>query len=239
METTQIIFDMEFTELSKKAEIISLACTAENGRWFIGEFSDYNSAVNPFVKENVIPQLFCSKLKAGDKHPDNGLISITPFDVNAGNHFEEQKDQRPKFCYAYGTKDFIRQHLIDYLKSARKDPDEIVEFVTDVGQFDIVLMTDLLSGGKTSFEMPDYISPAYHDINYDIARYYEESTGRSFPDHEAFNVSRAELYKELSPDWPLWKEWNGNAHDAMWDALISANIYHNLVHKRRSNGKQV
>lgn len=225
MKVSKVFFDMEFTELSKNADIISLACISEQGTFFIGEFSDYNPYVNPFVMENVIPQLFVSKIKAGE-NPTNGILSISPFDIGRGSGYCEERS--PSLRYAYGTRDFIQEQLTQYLEDIKHNylgKNGIIEFVTDVGQYDMILMTDLLSGGKTSFEVPEFISPAYHDINQDITRYVQNNFSRRFTDADSFNIGRAELLKYLEPSWGLWRYWNKNTHDAVWDASISKRIY--------------
>ena len=54
----RLYFDTEFTELSKKGELISLAFISENGEIFYAEFDDfYIENCNEWVIENVISNL--------------------------------------------------------------------------------------------------------------------------------------------------------------------------------------
>lgn len=55
----KMFFDTEFTELTQKAKLLSLALVAESGASFYAEFSDYDvSKANDWVKENVLSKFF-------------------------------------------------------------------------------------------------------------------------------------------------------------------------------------
>ena len=54
----RLYFDTEFTELSKKGELISLAFISENDEIFYAEFDDFSiETCNEWVMENVISKL--------------------------------------------------------------------------------------------------------------------------------------------------------------------------------------
>lgn len=58
MKKIRLYFDTEFTELSKKGELISLALVSENNEIFYAEFDDYPiKTCNEWVIQNVIPNL--------------------------------------------------------------------------------------------------------------------------------------------------------------------------------------
>jgi len=58
MKEKRLFFDTEFTELSVKGELISLAFLSDNDQVFYAEFNDYSlENCSGWVKENVIPKL--------------------------------------------------------------------------------------------------------------------------------------------------------------------------------------
>jgi hypothetical protein len=58
MKKIRLYFDTEFTELSKKGELISLALVSENDEIFYAEFDDFTTKTcNEWVIKNVIPNL--------------------------------------------------------------------------------------------------------------------------------------------------------------------------------------
>lgn len=60
----RLYFDTEFTELSKKGELISLAFISENGEIFYTEFDDfYIENCNEWVIENVISNLLYKDMR--------------------------------------------------------------------------------------------------------------------------------------------------------------------------------
>ena len=85
-----------------------------------------------------------------------------------------------------------------------------VELVSDVCHYDMVLLIDLFG---TAFDLPKYINPACHDINQDIARYYEIS------ETEAFDFSREELLQNNA----IVIE--GDKHNSLYDAKVIKTIY--------------
>jgi len=56
---TNLFLDTEFTALTQKAKLISIAIVAETGEEFYAEFTDYKKEeLSDFVRQNVIPELF-------------------------------------------------------------------------------------------------------------------------------------------------------------------------------------
>ena len=82
--------------------------------------------------------------------------------------------------------------------------------VSDVCHYDMVLFIDLFG---TAFDLPRCINPACHDINQDIARYYE------FSEKEAFDFSREELLQNNAITI------KGDKHNSMYDAKVIKKIY--------------
>ena len=89
-----------------------------------------------------------------------------------------------------------------------------IEFISDVCHYDFVLLIDLIC--RDAISMPKNISPICHDINYDIASWFNIS------DEEAFNKNREDIleYFNIMID--------GSKHNAIYDAKVIAAIYNKL-----------
>lgn len=181
----KIFFDTEFTGLHKNTTLISIGMIDENKRSFYAEFTDYDeSQCNDWIKENVI-----NHLRRKGTH----------------NLYMEAYDRINKETSIVGTKNQIKEKLEDWLSIY----DE-VELVSDVCHYDMVLFIDLFG---TAFDLPRCINPACHDINQDIARYYE------FSEKEAFDFSREELLQNNAITI------EGDKHNSMYDAKVIKKIY--------------
>ena len=182
----KIFFFFFFTGLHKNTTLISIGLIDENERNFYAEFTDYDkSQCDDWIKEHVIDNLL---YKHFDKEGDPNTISIF------GNKY-----------YAKGDKRYIKNQLIEWLSEY-----DSVELVSDVCHYDMVLLIDLFG---TAFDLPQNINPACHDINQDIARYYEIS------EKEAFDFSREEILQNnvIVID--------GDKHNSLYDAKVIKTIY--------------
>ena len=182
----KIFFDTEFTGLHKNTTLISIGLVDENGRSFYAEFIDYDeSQVDDWIKENVIDNLMSN----------NFDIKGEP---NTTSIFGDQ-------TLSKGTKKYIKDQLEEWLL-----PYDKVELVSDVCHYDMVLFIDIFG---TAWDLPRCINPACHDINQDIAQYYEIS------ETEAFDYSREEL---LQNNAIIIK---GDKHNSLYDARVIKEIY--------------
>lgn len=86
----------------------------------------------------------------------------------------------PDIVKVEGTKDMVAKQLEEWLRSFNED----IQLVSDVCHYDMTLFIDLFGG---AFDLPKYISPVCHDINQEIAHFYDIS------DKEAFDKSREEI----------------------------------------------
>lgn len=192
----KIFFDTEFTGLHKNTTLISIGLIDENGRTFYAEFNDYDkSQCDDWIKENVIKHLKFKEYSA----------YLPGLDFNYKSNVEVKSNKLTIQTY-------LEQWLIPY--------DE-VELVSDVCHYDMVLFIDIWGG---AFDIPRCINPACHDINQDIARYYEIS------ETEAFDLSREgiiESYNEnIKEHWPnKIIKIEGNKHNSLCDALAIKEIY--------------
>lgn len=112
----------------------------------------------------------------------------------------------------HGIKNIILYALKDWIQQF----DEI-QFVSDVCHYDFVLLIDLLTNGGTALDLPENISAVCHDINQDIAAYFEVS------DREAFDMNREEILDRLKGYHVV-----GEKHNSMCDAEIIKEIYEEI-----------
>lgn len=184
----KLYFDTEFTGLTKDAELISIGIIDEDGRSFYAEFSDFHvNKCSDWVKQNVIAKLYNSEDK--DKKYE-WILGVADTQV-------------------YGTKKEIKEELEEWLSAY-----DTVEFVSDVCHYDFVLLIDLFG---SAFDLPKNICAACHDINQDIAKYYNIS------ETKAFDVCREDMVRDIIKS-------SADKHNALWDARVIAKIYE-LVNK--------
>lgn len=183
--TMNIYFDTEFTGLHKDTTLISIGLVDEEDRLFYAEFTDYNKdQVDDWIRKNVI-----NNLQLPDESPS------TVFTHNSNNEWFIRSD-----------KSTISSALNTWLL-----PYENITFVSDVCNYDSVLLTDLITNGGTASDMPKKISPVVYDINYDIAKYYK------VPITEAFDMSREDIIANFHI--------SGIKHNALYDAKVIKTIY--------------
>lgn len=183
----KIFFDTEFTQLKKDTDLISIGLIAENGKTFYAECIDYN------------------KDKINDWLKENVINNLSKNLVDLKTFAE---------CTMCDSKSSISKYLLVWLSQFNFDK---IEFVSDVCHYDFVLLIDLITDGGTAFDMPNNIAPICHDINYDIAKFFD------IYEEDAFNKSREGIldYLKVCID--------GRKHNAMYDAIVIANIYRRIT----------
>lgn len=193
----KIFFDTEFTGLHKNTTLISIGLIDENGRTFYAEFSDYDdSQCDKWIKENVIKHLKFNEY--GTKLPG----------LNFG-----YKDNVEVKSNKLTIQTYLEQWLMPY--------DEI-ELVSDCCHYDMVLFIDIFGG---AFDIPANINPACHDINQDIANYFDISETQAF-DKSRENI--IEVYNARIQEWfPKSKPIiiDGDKHNSLYDAKVIKQIY--------------
>lgn len=182
----KIFFDEEFTGLIRTTTPISLGMISEDGKTFYAEFNDYNTfQVDDWIRANVI-----EKLKFNNKLGFYCNNDINKFEV-------------------FGNIMAIRYQLLNWLKQFK---DKNIQFYADVCHYDFVLLIDILAG--SALELPSNISASCHDINQDIANYYNIS------DKDAFDKSREEIISDIKlPE---------NKHNSLYDAIVAKEIYNKI-----------
>ena len=129
---TQIFYDAEFTGLHQSTTLISIALSADDGREFYAEFSDFNhEQCDDWIKENVL------SLTQWINKPDT-------------QPFVEKTDD---LSLCFGDSEFIKEALLVWLS----DYDSI-EIWADCLAWDWVLFCELFGGAlslpKQIFYMP-------------------------------------------------------------------------------------
>lgn len=208
-------FDCEFTGLHKDTTLISLGCVSEGNHMFYAEFCDFNK----------------NHVKGNSWFEDH--VFANTMRVDSSGRFTEKKPRLEMSvkgnrgsAVCFGDREVVRQHFLDWLQI--ESGTSLVEFVSDVCHYDMMLMIDLLSNGKTAFDIPNWISPACYDINQDIAWKYAISN------QEAFNMNREQIARDLVPDIydsNLFPE--EMKHNALWDAELIQAIYRS-IHPQRN-----
>lgn len=198
----KIFFDTEFTGLHKDTTLISIGLIDKYGRTFYGEFSDYDeSKCDNWIRENVIKHLKWSK-----EGPVEDFVNI--YD----NAWE-----------AFGSKEYIKIVLTEWLSKYNN-----VELVSDCCHYDMVLFIDIFGD---AWSIPDVVNPACHDINQDIAKYFDIS------EREAFDLSREKIIEKVNIDnqdttnhFDISEREKiinieGDKHNALYDAKVIKEIY--------------
>ena len=169
---------------------------------FYGEFSDYDeSKCDNWIRENVIKHLKWSK-----EGPVEDFVNI--YD----NTWE-----------AFGSKEYIKIVLTEWLSKYNN-----VELVSDCCHYDMVLFIDIFGD---AWSIPDVVNPACHDINQDIAKYFDIS------EREAFDLSREKIIEKVNIDnQDIANHFDiserekiinieGDKHNALYDAKVIKEIY--------------
>jgi hypothetical protein len=185
----KLFMDLEFTGLTRTTTPISLGIVSEDNKTFYAEFSDYNAFLcDNWIKENVI-----ANLEFKDK--------VGMYTSNDRSNYK-----------VYGTKYFIRRHLMYWLEQFG---DSKLQFYADVCHYDFVLLIDIMA--ESALSLPLNISASCHDINQDIAKYY------NITDKEAFDKNREALLVDNDMSLP-----KGKQHNSLYDAILAKNIYEKI-----------
>ena len=180
----KVWFDTEFTGLHKNTTLISIGLVNEYDETFYAEFTDYDeSQCDDWIKENVLNNLQFKNMTS-DRWAETFMV-------------DEDRHTRVRV-----NKDFVRYNLELWLS---RYPDEI-QLICDVSHYDMVLFIDIWGG---AFDIPDNVCASCHDINQDIARFYDITESR------AFDISREEITKDSK------YEVDGTKHNSLYQQPLS------------------
>ena len=131
--------------------------------------------------------------------------------TNVIDTMQINQDDYKNLTIKTGNRSEISRELKTWLNSFGDDK---IQFISDVSHYDFVLLIDLLSDGKSAFDISENISPYCHDVNQDIANYLNIS------DLEAFDMNREYFIINHEKDLP-----KGDKHNSLYDALVIKQIY--------------
>lgn len=221
MEKHILIFDTEFTKLSKDGKLLSIGiCDTLTSKTFYAECTDnieeyINSEEyknNEFMKNNVIPNLISQLPNNEISLKDNDATIILDSFI------------------------FVSDALLKWLYDLHNKLNIPILFAADVNHYDFVHLIDLLTKGGTAFDIPKYVLPWCIDYNIELNNYIEllevqaKNKGKNLID--AFDISREKLYQKIYNGKPNWVEkkirlvFGGTfdidtlKHNALYDALI-------------------
>lgn len=187
----KVFFDTEFTGLHKNTTLISIGLVNEYNETFYAEFTDYDeSQCDDWIKENVINNLQFNNM-TNDEWAETYIV-------------DQDQHTRVK-----GDKEFVKYHLEKWLTRY----DEEVQLISDVSHYDMVLFIDIFG---SAFDIPDNVCASCHDINQDIAGFYDITESR------AFDISREKIIKDSG------YEIDGEKHNSLYDAKVIRAIYSKL-----------
>lgn len=214
-----LFFDCEFTGLRKDTTLISLGIVADNGKKFYAEFTDFNwGFVDDWIQKNVLDNFILEKFypkcidlidEQVEEWKRKGYEVSNRPTMNTACLLFETKRTKDDFTEVVGDSDWIRKALLQWLSQF-----DSIQFVSDVCNYDFVLLIDLLTNGGTALDLPLNIPAVCHDINYDIARHYGIS------EREVFDKSREEIVSEL-----CGHEIIGRKHNSLYDAEVIKAIW--------------
>lgn len=200
----KISLDCEFTELSKKGELISIGLIAENGEKFYAEFIDFpyeNIETNDWMLENVIKNLEFVNLELVKQYWENirnGNIDLFETEEIFINNTETYK--------MLGTKYTIKNRLKEWLSRF-----DYIEIIADCGHYDFVFFIDLFGN---AFNLPANVSPSYIELNNLIAKKY------NLTEVQAFNFNRQKAIENSYMDM-----YYGTQHNSLADAINQLTLY--------------
>ena len=189
----RIYFDTEFTGLRKDTDLISIGLITEDGNTFYAEFTDYD--------RTKLNSWIIKNVVKNLEHPY--------FNPDYENYQIE------------ANRKLIQFHLMRWLEGVREGRE--VQFVSDCASYDTVLLFDLLTGGGTALDLPEWISPVVFDILYPISGELAYGYDMLTNIHKAFDFSR-EL---IIDDWGF--HFDGMKHNALYDAKIIKAICENFI----------
>lgn len=181
----KIFFDTEFTGLHKDTTLISIGLIAEDGTTFYAEITNYD-------KKQVDEWI--------QKNVIDNLI------IKEG----WEREKKYNSTISKGTNYQVQIDLNEWLNQFNT-----IEWVSDVCNYDFVLLIDLICGHALKLPYGKWNS-ACHDINQDIAEYY------NINEIEAFDKSREDIIKEFNIDI------EGRKHNSLYDAKVIKAIYENI-----------
>lgn len=123
------------------------------------------------------------------------------------NHLDTHMSSHDDCVEMKGPKKYVGECLRIWLEHLNAP----IQLVSDVCHYDMILFIDLFG---SAFDLPKQVCPACHDINQDIAEYWDKN------ELWAFDMSREKIVPPIE----------GKKHNSLYDAKVIKAIY-NYVHQ--------
>lgn len=194
----EVSFDCEFTGLHQNTTLISIGMVAEG---------------IPEYRGRIVEPTFYAESDVYDRSQVDNWISVNVIANLVGGKLDYDLTEMFWHLRMVGNIPQIRENLKHWLteKLLVNNKDQ-AQFIGDCVSYDWVLFCELFGG---ALSVPDYISPAPHDINQDIAK------ALCISEKEAFDINREE-FAGLEPE---------GKHNALWDAKVIKACYEKLAGK--------
>lgn len=179
---------------------MSIGIVAEDGRNFYAELTDYDKTqVDDWIKEHVVDNFVMGDIVPGEQEY---YIASRDASNPIGNDIYNNYS-----VHLQGDKIKIQLELIRWLNQF-----STIEYISDVCHYDFVLFIDLVYNHALNIPYKKH-GASCHDINQDIARYYQIS------DMDAFDRSRESILSDFDV------KIEGRKHNALYDAKVIKEIY--------------
>lgn len=99
----RIFFDTEFTELSEKAQLLSIGIISDDGATFYAELTDYDEAlINPWVKEHVLGNFKFTSQSSGMTRTFNNHKNIDSYSIEVNGPSALVKSSLMMWLHQFG-----------------------------------------------------------------------------------------------------------------------------------------
>lgn len=230
--------DTEFTDLAKDCSLLSIGVVSEDGKSsFYGEVKNYEeSKCSDFVKKTILPTLKGGEVLICHREPLHVRMSSTYFVV--ANAFTQW------------LLFMIKRLGIKNRSNAKYAIPEIV-FVSDVCQYDAVLVKELIAVGSNDLNSEDKellektINPMWIDLSSLFFFEYMNDTKQkeysisdaSYRAWACFDRCRESVFDNMSPlsgSNADFRKLLQHKHDAFWDACVIRLNFLYTVHDIRN-----
>lgn len=196
---TNLYFDKEFTGLWQGTTPISLGIVDKDNHFFYAEFTDYDKEqCDDFINDEVI---------------NNTLFLCVDDDKRADVLASLSDGLDDSSVIMYGTKDEISTVLNNWLAAYNDD----IQFISDVEQYDMVLLIDIITDGGSSLDLPKFINYDCINLNTFIA-IKNKCSIKEAADVIREDIVDIDIIKDiLGVDEPM-------KHNSLWDAVVIKEI---------------
>ena len=216
-ERLKIYYDAEFTGLTQDTSLISIGLKSESGSYFYAEFTDYDEKnLSSWIIENVIGNLIIKEGKEVIK-----IMNVDGSEVDIVNRSEAS----PYSLMIKGTKQFIAERLIDWMKNESDIAGKKIQIYCDCYAYDWVLFNTVISKEGNALNIPDFIDYIPIDLSTALKFYNVD------PDINREQYIGTKAVENISNDIPFsnWKSQTSVIkHNSLWDAYVCQECFNKI-----------